>query len=135
MHEVTVEIKHNEEIIINTRSKSRNNKPMFMMIGVPAKVRNKTPGFPLFETLIKLNKEEQWFIGLLWKHVDSITNKSDISNYEFNSTDTSKVSRAFKPLKEMGLLKRVKKGVYMFNPTAIIPAQTYEETQEAWDSL
>jgi hypothetical protein len=135
MNEVTVEIKHNEEIIINTRTKHRNNKPVFMMIGVPAKIRNRTPGFPLMETLIQLNKEEQWFVGLLWKHINPETNECDLSHYEFNSTDTSKVSRAFKPLKELGLVKRIKKGIYLINPTAIIPPTTYEDVQARWDSL
>lgn len=131
----TIEINHNEQITITTSAKNKGNKPVFMMIGKPVKIRGKTPGFPLVKAMLKFNKEEQWFFDLIFDCLNPETNQSDITHFEFNSTEVNKISRAYKPLKEMDLVKRVKKGIYMINPTAIVPPLTYEDAQEAWDSI
>ncbi len=128
-----IELKSNEELVIRTRA--RGTKPMFLMIGNPVKVKDKLPGFPLLETILKFNKEEQWFFNLLLEHLNIETNECDISSVELTGYAVPKVSKAYGPLKEMKLVYRVRKNVYLINPTAIIPPLTYEDVQKRWDEV
>jgi hypothetical protein len=132
---VDVYLQSDEELVITTRNKSRSDKPVFMMIGSPVKVRNRPSGFPIMKTMCEFNKEEQWFFKLLLDNLNTDTNMCDISHIEFTSTEIPKVSRAYRPMFELGLVKRFKKGIYMINPTAIIPPTSYEEVQARWDSF
>lgn len=112
-----------------------SKKPMFLMLGQPVKHHTRIPGYPILDTMLNFNKEEQRFFKLLIDNLNTETNVCSLTHVEFNDTQVVKLSKTYTALKELDLVKRVGKRIYMINPKAVIPPKTYDEAQTFWDSL
>lgn len=110
-------------------------KLRFTMIGRAHMVNNNLVGFNLMDAVLNFNKEEQWFFKLIHDAMDYETNLASLAAFEFNKTNQNRMSKAYQSLKEKNLVRRVKKGVFMINPEAIIYPANHDKNKERWDSL
>ena len=60
--------------------------------------------------------------------------ESDISKESFSKADLNSISKAFALLHKRGLVKRVKRQVYMINPNAII-TDNWKDHNNKWQSI
>lgn len=92
-------------------------------------------GYPFISVLLAFNKGEQWFYGLLHSELDYTNNIAQVLSSSLSKSDLPKMSKAFKSLCEKGLVKRVRKELYIVNPDAVIQPTYYEAIKKKWDSL
>lgn len=130
-----VVIGHDEDVTISTRKKGRSNTPPFTMIGRQAMIKGQIQGFPLMKVLFNSTKEELWFCELLWDNLNIETNQANLNDLNFDRTNLNKISKVYGVLSSKNLVKRVQRGIYMFNPDAIIYPASYQATKKIWDSL
>ncbi len=130
-----VVIGHDEDVTISTRKKGKTNTPPFTMIGRQAMSKGQIQGFPLMKVLFNSTKEELWFCELLWDNLNIETNQANLTDITFTRTDLNKISKVYVTLKEKGLVKRVQRSIYMFNPDAIIYPACYSSAKKMWDQL
>lgn len=109
-------------------------KPSYMMVGKGGKVRRGIQGYDLLGAMLNFNSGMSQTFKLIVDGLDVRTNCCDLSTLTFNKTQQNMISAAYKQLSGIDLVKRIRKGVYMINPRAIIPPQTYPEAQAVWDS-
>jgi hypothetical protein len=91
------------------------------------------PPYPdLYKTFEEMSPSASWFWWRLNQHWDSVTG---IAKYiALNKTEENKKSRAYKELKKMNLVHRVKRGEYLLNPSAAIPDQ-FDSVKIYWDYI
>lgn len=127
--------------ITAVKRKDKRACPVFTGVGRPYQVRrdhNHAPvmkGYPFISVLLTFNKGEQWFYGLLHSELDYTNNIAQIKSSSLSKSDLPKMSKAFKSLCAQGLVKRVRKELYMVNPDAVIHPTYYEAMKKKWDSL
>lgn len=109
-------------------------KPMYMMIGSSVKATRGIQGYDLLKAVLEFNGDMRWLFKLLIDGLNRDTNCCDISELNLSPSHKVMCSVAYKQLSKIDLVKRIRKGVYMINPRAIIPPKTYPEAQAVWDS-
>lgn len=107
--------------------------PPFRKIGNGMKGQHGT-AYPLLETMLEFSKPEAWLFSILLKTHSDKSGQSDISKLTFTKVDLNNLSKAYALLKQRDLVKRVKRQVYMINPSAII-TDKWEEHKEVWKGL
>jgi hypothetical protein len=85
----------------------------------------------LFSIGLKLPAAERKLLGELVEAYDRETGLSMVQTWE----DAASFSKALKVLREKLLVKRVKKGVFMLNPRAIINPPKFQEFEGVWSKL
>ncbi len=113
--------------------KKHNPQPPFRRIGNGMTGKHAT-AYPLLETMLTFSKPESWFFTYLLKYYKEYTGESDISKESFSKADLNSISKAFALLHKRGLVKRVKRQVYMINPNAII-TDNWKDHNNKWQSL
>jgi len=121
-----------EDLVITTKRKNRNNVPPFFMGGRVGTIRSKKMGYPLLDVMADMTKPEAWFFKELRHSMDIRTSVGIMKNGDLSLSDRQKKKLAYAPLKEKDLVRRVKKETYMINPDALIYPETYEESKKAW---
>ena len=127
-------------ITTEKRKKKRANPP-FTAVGREYNTgydSNRVPikkGYPFISTLLAFNKGEQWFYGLIHDQLDYTNNIAHILSSSRSKSELPKMSNAYTSLKAKGLVKRVRKEVYIVNPDALISPNYYEAIKIKWDSL
>ena len=115
------------------KPKKYNPQPPFLRIGNGMKGQHGT-AYPLLETMLEFSKPEAWLFAILLKTHSDKSGQSDISKLTFTKVDLNNLSKAYTLLKQRDLVKRVKRQVYMINPSAII-TDKWEEHKEVWKGL
>lgn len=126
------------EVSLTTRTKE--NKPGFMMVGNGWETRMNKDSVDLLWEISQMSSNEKL---CFFKIKDSMVySRSDeriiyqvvIDMGDMTPSQKSKFSNGYTSLKQKDLVRRVKKGVYMINPNAIIPAKHTAELT-IWNSL
>ncbi|WP_288982016.1 hypothetical protein [uncultured Flavobacterium sp.] len=107
-------------------------KPSFIMVGNGMSSKKYT-SYPLLETLSVLNPKDGWFFNILLKAHNQKTGYSTLTN-PFTPSEKVAASKAYKTLNNIDLVRKVKRQVYMINPSAIITNQ-WKEHIKIWESL
>ena len=93
----------------------------------------------LIQLMADMTKPEQVMMKLLESNLDmwnpNAMNCVYIRLQDLSSTEAQYIKRAYPLLESKNLVKRVKRGLYMLNPEAIIPPVNQKETIELWNSL
>ena len=91
-------------------------------------------GYPkLYEILANLSKAAN---NMFWTLMQTRKSNTNVCKFQAsNSSERVKVSRAYKELNSLNLVKRVKQNHYMINPKVIVPLSTYEECKQAYEAL
>ena len=94
--------------------------------------------FDAIGELLSMTQNEGKVFKLILDNICYKDNQADIRihrNME-NPTQRSKFSSAFSKLKKKGILKRVKKGIYMINPDFVMPSSKYYDMcVDKWKEL
>jgi hypothetical protein len=93
------------------------------------------PPYPdLYKTFEEMSPTAHWFWWRLNQHWDSETG---IAKYlAQNKTEDNKKSKAYRQLKKLNLVHRVKRGEYLLNPSAAIPdPKSFEAVKKHWDYI
>ena len=121
--------------ITTEKRKEKRPNPPFTAVGREYYKGQDMMGYPLISTLLTFSKGEQWFYGLIHKELDYTNNIAQILSSSLSKSDLPKMSKAYNSLKAKGLVKRVKKELYIVNPDALIHPNYYEAIKIKWDSL
>jgi len=130
----TIKLANDEELCIKRR-KTSHDVPAFLAIGVAMYYETKRKGYPKLEEVLRdLSKGATW---LLWELVRKKNQYSNISHLAAeDQADMVKITRAYKELEGLGIVKRVSKQKYFINPLVIYPKfDRFEEVLEAWKAL
>jgi len=135
MATILSEVNCNEEIDIkiNVRKKHLSNKPSFGML-VNTTRRSKVTGLDMHSILQNLSKGSTWIYWEFIENRDSTTN----TVYYMPKTvaDRRRLTKAYKELNKLQIIKRVRQGKYLINPDSFIPSDNkYEEVKILWQTL
>ena len=121
--------------------KINNKKPNFYMIGKGTMNHElKVKSIDLLNEAMKMTSDEKFTFnkirnGIEWdiydkKYIYAVKIKSK------NYTPSQKVifSRGYKALNEKDIVRRIKRGTYMINPSALIP-KNFEEEWKKWEAI
>ncbi len=135
-----VEIKANlpnadDDLILSRRTKPTEIVPAYTCIGGNMVYKTKETSYPdLFEVLKNLSPSGTWFFWTLTEKRDLKTN---IAVYDAVSpTEAQKITRAYKELFSLDIVKRIKKQHYLINPKVMLPEKgEYVNVKNHWNSL
>jgi hypothetical protein len=132
---IETELEENENILISRKLKKNECVPAYICIGGNIEYSTKEKGYPKLISVLKdLSKISTWF---LWTLVENRNSKTNICFYKAKDIYESKnISRAYKELNTLSIIKRIQKQYYMINPKVIFPIKgEYKNTLEKWDNL
>lgn len=91
-------------------------------------------GYPkLYRTLGGLSKKANEMFWTIVEVKDYRTNTGKLK--ATNRSESVKISRAYKELRELDLLRRVKQNHYMINPRAMVPVDSFPECKIKYAQL
>lgn len=123
------------EVTVTTNRRKRQFKTRpFTAVGRIYNQKGKVMGYPLISTLLTLSKGEQWLYNLIHEKLDYTNNIAFLQVDSLTKSDRPKMSKAFKLLHAKGLIKRVKREMYIVNPDAVINFDNYDEIKRKWDA-
>lgn len=121
-------------VVIDSRGNAP--KPPYCMVGSLRMYQSNQYGkpYPLLETMCDFSKSEGWFFKILLDTHNELSGVSDISKVTFTKSDLNVLSKAYTVLHQRDLVKRVRRQVYMINPSALI-TNNWEAHKPIWDTL
>lgn len=123
----------NEACKIKVTKEYKVNLPSFGMLGNTERI-TKVASLDMHSILQDLSRNSSWFFWTLIKKRNPKTNLVDFIPQ--NNLEAKKVTNAYKELRDLGVIKRVQRGVYIINPRAYIPSDNqFEIVQAHWDSV
>jgi len=125
-----------EDLIISRQAGAKKEDvPAYTCIGGNMDYKTREESYPeLFDALANMSRIATWFFWTLAQHRNAKTNEC---HYYLKNINASKnVTRAYKELYELNLVKRIQKKHYMINPKVIFPQTGYYlSTLDIWNSL
>lgn len=93
----------------------------------------------LIQLMTELSKPEQVIISLLEKNLNPWDEYSlncvKLDMASLSSTEKQYLKKAYPLLANKGIIRRVKRGLYMFNPSFILHSKAQDKALELWESL
>ena len=130
---ILTDIKVNETCKIQVTKHYKVNLPSFGMLGNKERI-TKVASIDMHSILQDLSRNSSWFFWTLIKKRNPKTNLVDFIPKD--NLEAKKVTYAYKELRDLGVIKRVKRGVYIINPRSYIPSNNqFEIVQSHWDSV
>lgn len=128
-------LKEGTKVGIVLNSQKYSPKPPYCMVGSKRMYQNNAQGaaYPLLETMCSFTSSEGWFFQILLQTHNEVTGLSDISRKTFSKSELNQVSKAYKELNKRELVKRIKRQVYMINPSALI-TNNWGTHKQLWDN-
>ena len=108
-------------------------QPPFKRLG-DGKMGKYGKAYPLIETMLEFSKPESWLFKILLKTHSETTGFSNISKVSLTKTEQVVMSKAYKLLNQRELVRKVKRQVYMVNPSGLI-TDNWKEHLQVWESL
>lgn len=135
---VRVPVAEDEELVSYTRKRMYAILPARRSFGGHPTYRGSKVNKPypeLYKTFGELSVTASWFWwAKLNQHYDPETGTAEY--IAPNKTEDNKKSKAYRELKDLNLVHRIKKGKYLLNPYAAIPDPKYfEEVRKHWDYI
>jgi hypothetical protein len=136
----TLEVHKDYDINISQR-KRYDNKPSYAMVGDGRmdKSFSKPKGIDLIEEALNMSAPEKFCFraikdSIKWDRFDNrLIYQVPIRTSEFTATDKTQFQTGFKLLSAKDLVRRISRGVYMINPTALIPTD-FEREFSIWSN-
>lgn len=123
-----------EELTIISKPIYKQKVPAFHCIGGNMEFKTSEAGYPkLYETLAGLSKGANNMFWTLMQTRKPATNECILQ--ATTQSERNKLTKAYKELNNLNLIKRTKQNHYMINPRAIVPITTYGECKHKYDSL
>lgn len=123
-----------EEGVSYTASVSRQQEikpPIQLAIGKEGYNKFKIKGFDPTPSYQKMSRSAHWVYWKLIQQRNVQTNIAVLRNKSITDYERKKLTKAYRELRGLNLLVRIKQETYMFNPKAIIPVEGYYLS--AWD--
>ena len=131
------ELSNNERYVV-TKEKITKTKPNFLMIGKGIEMRNENGNaIDLLKEVSNMNANEKFAFFALrdaMNYTDETLSNISVSQKDFKKYDKKMFQAGTNALIERNLIARVKRGLYQFNPYAIIPSD-FDKAKELWDSI
>ena len=133
MAHILGDVNTGEKIEVSVYKKYKCNLPSFGMLGNNER-RTKVSSIDMHGILKDLSKGSTW---LFWRFIELRNPNTNIVIYIPKTTaERRKLTKAYKELNNLKIIKRVKQGEYLINPKAFIPAQDmFNDVKSIWDSL
>ena len=127
-------IPKNTSVIVTQKPEYKQPLPAYDCIGGNVYFETNEPGYPkLYKTLGSLSKKAN---EMFWAIVEVKDYKNNIGILKANNqTERNKLSAAYKELRKLDLLRRVKQNHYMVNPKVILPLKHYPECKDKYFQL
>lgn len=133
MPQVIVDLRMGEEVVVKTKKRYKTNRK-FAAIGLNMISEDKIVSTA--NIMKELSASANW---LLWSLIPIRCIKTNIAEFVITkdtSRDSQRGVRGFKELNMLGLVRKVRKSVYMINPEFIYPDPTMEDyCKEQWNQL
>jgi hypothetical protein len=132
---IAVPVAADDELVVHWRKKLYAILPNRRSFGGHPSFKGSSKNLPypdLYKVFEELSPTAHWFWWRLNQHWNSETG---IAKYLApNKTEDNKKSRAYKELKKLNLVHRIKRGEYLLNPSAVIPdPMFFEAVKKHWD--
>lgn len=131
---VLISLNKGESINIKKNPNYKHALPAYDCIGGNMQFETREVGYPkLYRTLGGLSKKAN---EMFWTIVEVKNYKTNIGVLKAaNQSERNKISGAYKELRELDLLRRVKQNHYMINPKAMIPVKYFPECKAEYERL
>jgi hypothetical protein len=125
----------NEDLVISKVGKGSESVPTYSCIGGNMDYKTRTKGHPeLFSILKNVSKIGTWFFWSLMEERKSKTNEAIFRAKD--PSESRKISRAYKELYSLDLVRRVKQQHYLINPKVMLPAKgQYSAVLVNWENI
>lgn len=117
-----------------TKPVVRKKRPSWVAIGDGMQTKH-FKSYPYEETLLDLSTPESKMLKLVIQHYNIHTGYSVVDLSKHTASEKNVLSSGYIKLKQRELVRRVKKGVYMINPSARINLNLFDSLHEAWQKL
>ena len=129
-----ISVGKNETLTIKSKIEHKDPLPAYDCIGGNMTFKTKEEGYPkLYSTLGGLSKKAH---EMFWSVVEVKNYKDNTGVLKaMNQTERNKISAAYKELRGLDLLRRVKQNHYMINPKVMLPVKHYPECKHKYAQL
>ena len=132
MARVITDVQVDEDFHLTVHKRYKHDLPSFGMIGNTER-RTKVTSLDMPSILKDRSKNATWFF---WTLVQNRNNHNVANFIPKDKAQANLVSKAFKELHSMDIIKRIKRGEYLINPKAYLPpAVHFEEVNNQWIAL
>jgi hypothetical protein len=132
---ITAHLAHDEELVVTKRATRKVHVPAYDCFGGNTNMKTQEPSFPnLYLVFGNLSKPASWMWWSLVKSRNAATNE-----VVFKAADKlweMKITKAYKELCEVDLVRRIRRQHYLINPKAVIPIfDNFRGITDKWDNL
>jgi len=134
---IITKVKQGQQARIKVSNEYKDILPPYKLIGrngINMKHGIKVDGIDIAPILQNLKTASTWLIWELEQKRNPFNNEAVY--IPTTETEKSRVKAGYKELREVGLVKRIRRGTYILNPKAFIPHPTeeYVTVKNIWDS-
>lgn len=123
----------NEQLNLQVSKKYKPSLPSFGMLGNTER-RTKVTSMNMHEILKNLSKNSTYFFWLFVEERNPNTNH--VQFIPADNAEAKRLTKAYKELHKLEVLKRVKRGEYLINPKAYLPhTEQFENVWTEWSNL
>lgn len=129
------DVQPDELYILEKKRKPKSNLPAWDAFGGNMEYKTEIENYPdLYDVIQNMSKQTAW---LWWELVKLRNRKSNVAVYTpKDKVASNRLYKAFKELKDLDLVRRIKRSHYIINPSALLPVfSEYEEVFKQWESL
>jgi hypothetical protein len=133
--EILADVQDDESVTITTAKKRKENLPPYDCIGGNMAYPTKVVGFQdLYSIIQGMSKQTAW---LWWELVKTRNRHSNECKYVAESrVDKRRLTIAYKELRKLDLVCRIRKQHYIINPLAYLPEQgQFQAVSSKWEAL
>jgi len=102
--------------------KPRDPLPPFRLVGRGGRNKHGLESMDTIDLLLTMDADERFFFRILNKTFDWKTNIGMVPVKGMSRAEKNKVYRGYRKLRERDVVRRIKSGIYMINPTVIVPS-------------
>jgi len=133
-----IEIKNidpDKSYLIEEQVKHKNTLPAFDLFGGNTSVKTSIPNYPsLYKTIQNMSRSASW---LWWELIQGCDRVTNITYYRpVDKVAANRLSRGYKELNQLDLVKRTQPRYYIINPVAYIPLPSkFDEVVTYWKTI
>lgn len=133
MAQILGDMQIGEVLTVKNHRVYKCNLPSFGMLGNTER-RTKVDSIDMHHILKNLSKGATW---LFWHFIENRNPKTNVVKYlPKDVSERRKLTKAYKELHINNVLKRIRQGEYLINPTSYIPSNDqFDVVKDKWNSL
>jgi len=131
--QIIADIDVGHQLSMSIHKQYKCNLPSFSML-VNQERKTKVLGLDMHNILQKLSRGSTY---IFWEFIKTRNAKTNIVKYLPKTTAERKaLTKAYKELHDLEIIKRVRQGEYLINPLAHIPtSETFDDVKKMWDGI